>query len=203
MTYYDLIQKYETVFLPNEVSYGTDKNTTHSYGILYEQLFSPYREIYTNILEIGVYTGASCLAFSEYFNKSKIFGMDITFDHIKYGRDDLRIEYILADGTKQSSLKYFDNIELDLVLDDASHHPDDQIKTAKLFVSKISKNGMFICEDINHTYSDIIRNEFQKIANENKMILDWYDLRHIKNRFDDIVAVLHFNQLGQQSLQKL
>lgn len=191
-SYINILNKYGTEFQPNIVNEGTDKNTTHSYGDLYENLFSPYKEIYKNILEIGVYTGASCLAFSEYFTKSKIYGMDITLDYIKFGKDNERIEYICSDGTKEISLKYFDNINLDLILDDGSHAVLDQIKTAELFVPKISKNGMFICEDINYVHLNKIKEEFTKIANKNKMKLDIYDLRHIKNRFDDIVAVIHY-----------
>jgi hypothetical protein len=118
--------------------------------------------------------------------------MDITLDYIKFGKENERIEYIISDGTKEKSLNFFENIELDLVLDDGSHQVLDQIKTAELFVPKISKKGMFICEDIDHNNLNKITEEFTKIANKNKMKLCIYDLRHIKNRFDDIVAVINY-----------
>jgi predicted O-methyltransferase YrrM len=170
---------------------GTDKNTTHSYVDLYDKLLSPYKYIYKNIVEIGVFSGGSCAAFAEFFVNGIIYGLDINFDNLKYGKNNDRIKYINADATISNCLNQIPT-QFDLVLDDGSHEPYDQIKTARLFVPYISKNGLFICEDINQNYQKIVKDEFQKIANGNNMILEWYDLRNVKNRFDDIVAVIRY-----------
>jgi cephalosporin hydroxylase len=170
---------------------GTDKTTSHSYGELYDKLLSPYKDLYRNIVEIGVLSGGSCAAFSDFFHNAKVYGIDISFDHLKHGKENEKIKYILTDGTSPECLHKLNLNEIDLVLDDGSHDPYHQVHTARLFVPLISKNGLFICEDINSKNIDFIRKEFQNIANENNMKLDWYDLRNIKNRFDDIVAVIH------------
>jgi len=170
---------------------GTDKDTIHSYMDLYDKLLNSKKDIYHTIVEIGVASGGSCAGFADFFSNATIYGIDINFCHLKYGKEHKNIKYIKMNATNPEIL---DKLEkpFDLVLDDGSHQPYEQIDTARLFVPHISKVGMYICEDIHEMNQDRVRNEFQSIAEENKMVLDWYDLRHVKKRFDDIVAVIHY-----------
>jgi cephalosporin hydroxylase len=170
---------------------GTDKGTTHSYLELYQKILTPHKENYISIVEIGVKSGGSCSGFSDFFQNASVYGVDINFNNLIYGKENPKIKYIEADGTHDSILNKINLNQIDLVLDDGSHIPDHQIKTVEIFLPYISKNGMFICEDINQYSSEFIKSEFTNLAKKNEMILDWYDLRHIKNRFDDIVAVFH------------
>jgi predicted O-methyltransferase YrrM len=170
---------------------GTDKNTVHSYSDLYDLLLNPKKDIYRNIIEIGVASGGSCAAFADFFSNATIYGIDINFFFLKHGNQHPNIKYIQMNAANPEILDKLVK-PFDLVLDDGSHQPYEQIDAARLFVPFLSKDGMYICEDINQSHQDMIRTEFQIIANKNKMNLDWYDLRHIKNRFDDIVAVFHY-----------
>ena len=55
-----------------------DKGTMHSYIEYYEQLLKPYRESFTDILEIGVAPGALSLKmWEQYFTNANIYGVDI------------------------------------------------------------------------------------------------------------------------------
>jgi hypothetical protein len=49
MAFINLLDKYGSI----NTSYGTDKNTSHSYGSVYEKIFSPIKESTESILEIG------------------------------------------------------------------------------------------------------------------------------------------------------
>jgi cephalosporin hydroxylase len=189
MTLRQYFDKYKEVDSDN--LNGTDKDTKHSYIDLYDSLLKKHKNQYRTILEIGVLSGGSCAGFADYFDNATVYAVDIDFKHLKHGIDHPKIKFIQADGTSEDCLTKLNLSEIDFVLDDGSHRPDDQIKTAKLFVPLISKNGLFICEDIDQTHQEYVRKSFENISNQNNMKLDWYDLRYIKNRFDDIVAVIH------------
>jgi hypothetical protein len=45
----DILEKYQD----ENTTFGTDKNSTHSYGQIYEMIFNPIRNNTINILEIG------------------------------------------------------------------------------------------------------------------------------------------------------
>jgi len=62
---------------------GTDKNTTHSYTETYERIFAPLREKATNVLEIGIYSGAFLEILAEYFENANIYGMDIDLTKLR------------------------------------------------------------------------------------------------------------------------
>jgi cephalosporin hydroxylase len=171
---------------------GTDKGTIHSYLELYEKILNNSRYHFKNVVEIGVKTGGSCASFSEYFVNATIYGIDIDLQNLKYGMNDKKIKYIQGDATNVNILQKLNLTEIDLVLDDGSHFPGEQIRAAEIFLPTISKNGFFICEDIDEKHSSYIKSKFTELSKKHNMVLDWYDLRHIKNRFDDIVAVIHY-----------
>ena len=56
--------------------YKTDK-LTHNYHTIYDKYFSKLKNKKLNILEIGVSDGSSLQAWSNYFKKSTIIGIDI------------------------------------------------------------------------------------------------------------------------------
>jgi hypothetical protein len=88
--------------------------------------------------------------------------LDINFYHLKHGKENKNIKYILTNAVIPTSLHMIDKKPFDLVLDDGSHHPNEQIDVARLFVPWGSKDGMFICEDINEMNQDMVRKEFRK-----------------------------------------
>ena len=60
----------------------TDKNTTHSYLPLYNQLLLKKKDIAKNILEIGIgdfgeKNGGSIKLWKDYFTNATIYGLDI------------------------------------------------------------------------------------------------------------------------------
>ncbi len=176
-------------FKTNEMKGGTDKGTGHCYDDLYQELLDPIRCSAQNVAEIGVFSGASCQVWLEYFLNANIYGIDISFDHLIFKNTNERLKYILSNATTGDCLKLLPT-SFDFVLDDGSHYPYHQISSAKIFMPLISKNGLYICEDIHQNYLNLIGTEFQKIVDDNNMNLIMYDLRKKKNNMeDDIVAV--------------
>ena len=168
---------------------GTDKTTTHSYGSLYNILFEQYRETARNVLEIGVYSGASVLSMSEYLINAHIDGVDINLSNLKFGRNNNKISYFEMDGTKPD-LKVL-NKTYDIILDDGSHFPQHQVLSLIAFTPYLNKSGMYIIDDISSEHVTNLDNIFTKHSEENNLRYTLYDLRQIKNRYDDIVAVFY------------
>lgn len=184
----NILDKYASV----DNTYGTDKTLTHSYGPLYSKLFSDIKQNNNvkNILEIGVYSGASVQSFSEYFEEAFIYGIDIDLSYVKFGNNNERIKFIQGDATSEGIIKHID-VKFDIILDDASHKADDQLRTLDIFSKHLEKNGIYIIEDISSYYDlNQLKNNMEKIASNNGIeLIEWHDMRETKNRYDDIVAI--------------
>jgi predicted O-methyltransferase YrrM len=174
--------------------YGTDKTMGHAYGPLYSYLLDTMRRKgnVEAVLEIGVFSGASVQSLSEYFPQAVVVGIDITLDHVKYGKDNPMVTYIKGDGTSADVAKGL-SVYFDVVLDDGSHLPGDQIAALDAFAPFLRPGGMYIIEDISSRNNlTELRDNLEIVAKRHGLVtpIDWYDMRHIAGRFDDIVAVI-------------
>ena len=171
---------------------GTDKTTSHAYGPLYSRLFAPIRGTVQTMLEIGVYSGASVQAFADFFaDAAMIVGLDITLDCICFGRDDPRISLLKGDGTDPAFARKM-GIPFDVILDDASHKGEDQVKAIEAFAPFLNPGGLFVIEDIAGNQDLVkLREDMERAAAAGGLATpcEWYDLRYVNGQFDDIVAV--------------
>lgn len=162
---------------------GGDKGTNHSYIEVYEKEMSKTKNI--SLLEIGVQFGHSIKMWQEYFENSWVGGIDITLQYLAF--DDLDNVY-LCDGTDKDQIaKILKNRKFDYIIDDASHTLEDQINSFNIFYPKLKKEGKFFIEDIaNDNNLRKIKSHLSSQNVEYKI----YDLRYVKNRFDDIMIVV-------------
>lgn len=181
----DILKRYES----RDNLDGTDKDTSHSYGSLYERILEPHRHSVKSVLEIGVFSGASACVWAEYFENAHVDGIDITLKRVKHGLSHPRIQYHLLDGTKQASPLALDGKKYGVIVEDASHSPDDQVKSLRLFAPYLASDGIYIIEDIDGKYIGHLKPELSKAAGEFGLRMEWHDLRNVKGRYDDIVAV--------------
>jgi cephalosporin hydroxylase len=163
---------------------GGDKGTNHSYIDVYEKEMSKLKNI--SLLEIGVQFGHSIKMWEEYFENSWIGGIDITLQYLSFPELE---NIFLCDGTNKSQVnKILKNKKFDYIIDDASHTLQDQISSFDIFYPKLKVGGKYFIEDI---ASD---NNLKKIKNhlleKNIESFKLYDLRYVKNRFDDIMIVV-------------
>ena len=142
------------------VKYGTDK-VNHGYTLYYHDLFKNNRNI-KNILELGIFRGASTKMWNEYFPDANIYCIDncepekcsgqvICPPHIleQLNHFSHRIKAINCKQDDRDGLvKTFDGIKFDYIVDDASHYQkESQISLAVLFENLESK-GIYVIEDI-------------------------------------------------------
>lgn len=167
----------------------TDKNSLHSYcDQFYEREFTPYRNESIQLVEIGIDQGGSLIMWANYFKDAKILGVDLILrgdcenDCSKYPN----IMLSLGNAYMIESLQYFP--EADIIIDDGSHNINDQIFAVEHFLPKIKDGGLFIIEDVPSMDAAMIL--MTHVPNHLKAFTEIIDLRHIKNRSDDILFVV-------------
>lgn len=141
---------------------GTDKSPytlhghRHPYTAPYSLLFEPLRHKPIKFCEIGVFRGASLVAWRQFFSRARIFG---------YDRDEPNLQFIaslglpgtflgLMDASQESDIKaklevaIQDGELFDVILDDASHDPSDQCAVIRTALPFLKQGGLLIVEDI-------------------------------------------------------
>lgn len=183
-TFENILKRYESHFN----LHGTDKNTVHSYAPVYDRIFAPIRESTKTVLEIGVLTGAALVALEDYFPNATIHGIDISFNYLSFGTDRSRIRLWNMDGTSPETPIRLDT-RFDLIIEDASHIPEHQVKSLDIFAPFLTPGGTYIIEDIEGAYEKALQPQLRSVADKHNLTMEWIDLRPVKQRNDDILAV--------------
>ena len=160
-----------------------DKGTAHSYIDVYAEHLT--KRFGVNFLEIGVQLGHSIAMWQDYFVDSQVHGIDVTLSNIIF--DNLE-NVSVCDATVQEQVdSCFEGKSFDYIIDDGSHRVADQIKSLEIFYSYLKDFGQYFIEDVDGDSSLLsIKNYLQ----QNNMSYKVYDLRSIKNRYDDILIVI-------------
>lgn len=171
-----------------------DKGTTHSYIEYYQALFEPYRETYTDILEIGVAPFAySIRMWNDYFTNATIHGIDIRESDdgssersvLRYNDDKIKVN--VGDASKKQDIdRLFLHNTFDFILDDGGHSLRDQLMSFKYLFPKVKPGGLYLIEDIQEFHEPAIADIFKDIHPNVEIV----DRRYIKNRYDDIIVVV-------------
>lgn len=149
---YTLNQQY-TDRDPNE----TDRGGWRGYDRVYSYHISHLRLENLKLLEIGVHSGYGLLAWARYFSNSSIYGLEIDekwkpsysklmLKHEEFNRIFIKFRNSLDPPVWTES--YFD-----IIIDDGSHAPIDQINTFKNYWSLVKPGGYFFIEDISSRYT--------------------------------------------------
>jgi cephalosporin hydroxylase len=176
---------YEKHGLEGDVGHA-DKGNLHSYIPVYEELLKPYRDFGT-ILEIGLAFGYSLRMWDEYFgDDARIYGADISVVFDTSDFKSPRLTVLEADATQPDLLNKIGDTTFDVIIDDGSHVPSDQIATFNLLRDRMNNGGVYIVEDILDVSS--VYSSLKSIHSNCELI----DLRNVKNRFDDALIVMKF-----------
>lgn len=132
------------------IKYGTDRHpgSKHSYTPYYYTLFKSDRKKIKKILEIGVGEGPGLLMWQDFFPNAKIFGAD---NDPKRIFKENRIDVFYCDQSSKENLIALMGItggDLDIVIDDGSHRPEDQVLTCLTLMPLLKKNAIYIIEDV-------------------------------------------------------
>lgn len=172
----------------NYSAYSTDKNTTHSYMEVYEEVFSKYDHP-VDLLEIGIATGGSLKMWKDFFEEgSYICGID----NWSSGCPHTKLDEKSVVGCKVyegDARVYQIEEKFDIIIDDGSHVLEDVILGVKNFWwnLKDEKEGLYIIEDIP---GKKISESVKEIKNRTKLEVEVIDRRHVKNRSDDVIFIL-------------
>jgi SAM-dependent methyltransferase len=122
----------------------------------YHQSFKDFRYDPVNVLEIGVKHGNSIRLWKDYFPKANIYGVDINLARVT---GDLHSEdrVFLFEGNaalKETWDEFFEKhpVSFDVIIDDGSHKWLHQWKSFQHLHGRLSKNGIYVVEDLEHWF---------------------------------------------------
>ena len=129
---------------------ATDKYWKHNYTHYYDSYMSGLYNKPLKILEIGVLRGASLLLWKGSFPKAQIFGLDIKdLNNCKNLRKNKDIKLFVGDQGDTEFLKEVGKSgPYDLIVDDGSHKPTDQLTSFCSLWPCIAKGGSYVVEDV-------------------------------------------------------
>lgn len=176
-----------TEFKPKNLSelltfYGSDKNTTHSYGEFFTALLkNPLAPM--KILEIGVGGETALLAYAEWCPNAQIYGINQnkTFDHS-------RIFTFTIDVKDQQKMHEIGKTygPFDFIIDDGSHVLLDMLAAYYTLSNYLAEDGTYVFEDVQNEES---LNYLLTISGATSV-----DLRNVKNRYDDLIVIVEKNK---------
>lgn len=130
------------------IKYGTDKWGKHHYTPVYYDLFNKRRKDIEKVLEIGVAEGAGLRMYRDFFPNAIIYGAENDPNRVFI---DPPIQVFRCDQSSQNDLirlVHKTGPDLDIVIDDGSHKPEDQILTASTLLPLLNKGLTYIIEDV-------------------------------------------------------
>lgn len=181
--------------------YGSDKTTVHSYGDFYDDLEIAITEAcwdhersewdaHPQVLEIGLCnagatTCPSLQAWEQCLN-ANVWGIDIDEESVNRARAIPNARGLVADQSKREDLERVQravgNSALDLIVDDGSHKPDDQLLAAEVLFACLKPGGWYVIEDLQN------RDDAKRFTHLPGFRL--IDFRDVKGRYDDILVVM-------------
>lgn len=126
------------------IKYGTDKAIPHNYCHVYEKHLEHLKHSAFDLLEIGVYTGASLKMWEEFFPCANIIGLDILDKSIYESK---RIKTIIGDQENRGFLNTLSG-DYEVILDDGGHTMKQQLTSFGVLFKKLTKGGTYILEDL-------------------------------------------------------
>ena len=137
----------------------TDKGTEYWYAHGFTEFYEPYFRKYENptILDIGTAEGASARMLNDYYDgECTIYTIDVDencegrigdYDNIHFHRVDTRnLDSI------QQFLDSIPDVKFDIIIEDAAHDFESQMKSLAVFSRRLKKDGVYVLEDIHTSY---------------------------------------------------
>jgi cephalosporin hydroxylase len=209
------------------LKYKTDKvkEFRHNYTPFYYDLLKHKQPSAKTVLEIGIghrgenvknkaishmmhmpedyLIGASLYMWRDFFIKADVYGVDI--NPVCLFEAD-RIHTFLADQSNQEDLERLVNQRigkpLDVVIDDGSHIPVDQVATLITLVPQLSAGGIYIIEDVSPNLYGRLESYFTEEVmahlRKHKCVLSTHDLRYGNPGVDDEYLIV-VKKAGEKS----
>lgn len=173
------------------LGYESDKGTVHSYIDIYANLLEPYKRNSTNILEIGLFNGHSLRMWNWYFAGATVYGIDCDIKphggmaDLTQMLNDFNITIMDAENADEVDFQFY-GVKFDVIIEDAGHHIEQQVKLYNIWKNYLNKGGIYIIEDVQDI--DATKNIFENLDNSKEIRI--LDLRNIKGRYDDVLVII-------------
>lgn len=153
----------------------------------------------TNVLEIGIgpswpNNGGSIIMWLDYFKNANVYALDIiseSFVHDDIKNNERTKLFVSTNAYDESFFKetFLDTgLKFDFMLDDGPHTLESMKTFVQLYSQVMKEDGILAIEDVQSMdWIDHLKNA---VPDELKPFIKVYDLRHIKNRYDDIVFTI-------------
>ena len=178
--------------------FGSDKGTFHGYFPHYSRFFGPIRHRVLKMLEVGISTGASIMAWLEYFPNAIVHGIDISERAIHFAelrgppydgrrhKKTKRFRKWIGSMTNRTFLREFvrkatkDGAEpFDIIVEDGAHsRQSNQVCWEELFRAT-KPGGFYAIEDLGQGYNR--RGGSESIAKKDAttdVAKQWIDVLH-------------------------
>jgi hypothetical protein len=123
------------------------------YFPIYERSFAPFRGRECTLLEIGVSHGGSLQMWRAYLGRrSRIVGIDIEPRVAELAEEGIDIHVGSQSDTEFLARLVAEYGTFDLVIDDGSHAPSDQIASIEYLWPYVAIGGCYVVEDLHSNY---------------------------------------------------
>jgi regulator of replication initiation timing len=137
--------------------FGSDKGTNpgdwglaHGYAAIYERFLSVRRFEPLRLLELGVWKGGSLRMWESYLPNAQIIGIENLPNVVQ--EPSKRSEILIGDAANEQflsdTLHRFSGGKVDIVIDDASHILDQQVRTFETLFPFVEDGGLYFVEDV-------------------------------------------------------
>ncbi len=140
---------------PNE----TDRGGWRGYDRVYSHYLKDKLDDDLKLLEIGIHSGYGLLAWCNIFKNSKVYGMENndSFMHLyekirSQHKNYANVDFNFGDSRESSTWSVYNKESFDIIIDDGSHEPGDQIKTLGVGFEYLKPGGFYFIEDISKRY---------------------------------------------------
>jgi len=131
------------------IKHGTGKSSMQMrYLSFYEKLF-PQPRHHIDLLEIGVQFGLSLKTWADYYPNAHITGVDVVSNNLSFTPAD-RITLVIGDAYTPEMVAQLgaNNHTYEIIIDDASHAPQDQVWFVANYPKLLDPDGILIVEDV-------------------------------------------------------
>lgn len=166
--------------------YGTDKIGKHNYLPVYYEMFKDRRKDIWKVIEIGIAEGASLFMWRDFFPNAWVYGADNDKARVDAVRS-YRMTTLLCDQTSPDDLRALLEVtggDIDLVVDDGSHDPADQVFTCLTVMPLLKKGAVYVIEDV--ADPGIAKTILKELEVEPR----WVNIKECGKRYDDRLVIV-------------